>query len=411
MTRRLATILLCALIGLVPGAASADEDDSANVSQDTTATDWDRSFVLGIGSTGIGFGNTRRLNGIRINVRDRRVERVNGVNLTLWKARRNPHLVINGVALGLVGPEAAKIQGIGIGPMVSLEGDGLRGVGVGLLAVASDGGDLSGIAIGGLAVASDGGNLTGVNLAGLAVATDNGNLRGISVAGIAIASDNGNVSGINAAGMVIASDNGNITGLNAAGIAIASDNGSVRGINFSGLVVATDSGDIFGVNTAGLVIATDGGDIRGLSIAGGIIATDGGSITGLAIGGGGVLTESGPITGMAVGGSLLPFAITGKWIGNGWKQNVNRALIGAGLVALGGSVYSPEIKGLSLGIVNGFWHKGFEEFRITRQLTGLSIGLVNLTKNLKGFQIGLLNYAGNNPAPFKLLPLLNLNLR
>jgi len=94
---RLATILLCALIGLVPrSAASANEDDSARVSQDTTATDRDRSFILGVGSTGIGFGNTRRLNGIRINVRDRRVERVNGVNMTLWKAH------LKGLQIGLL---------------------------------------------------------------------------------------------------------------------------------------------------------------------------------------------------------------------------------------------------------------------------------------------------------------------
>ncbi len=39
--------------------------------------------------------------------------------------------------------------------------------------------------------------------------------------------------------------------------------------------------------------------------------------------------------------------------------------------------------------------------------TGIGFGN---TRRLKGLQIGLLNYAGNNPAPFKLLPLLNVNL-
>ncbi len=48
--------------------------------------------------------------------------------------------------------------------------------------------------------------------------------------------------------------------------------------------------------------------------------------------------------------------------------------------------------------------------RAKEQLTGLSIGILNYAKNLNGVQIGILNYCGNNPIPFKLLPLFNVHI-
>jgi hypothetical protein len=400
--------LTLALVSLTALVSSVLADDTEKVRQDSMSAMSDPSFVLGIGSTGIGLGNTRRLNGIRLNLRDRWVEEVNGINLTMWKAKRNPHLTVNGLALGLVGPEASRIRGIGIGPIVST--NGFSGVGIGLFALASDHGDVSGIGLAGLAVASDHGNVTGINIAGLAVASDHGNVTGINAGGLAVATDHGNLTGINAAGLAIASDHGDVRGINVAGLVVATDHGAISGLNASGLVIATDHGDIFGINATGLVLATDGGRIRGINVSGGIIAADDGRISGLAVAGGGILTEQGSINGIAIGGAILPFAVTGKWMGNGWRQNLNRAIVGAGLISLGGSVYSPEVTGVSVGIINGLRMKNFDTFRVNKRLTGVSIGLLNLTHHLRGLQIGLLNYAGNNPVPFRLLPLLNLNL-
>jgi hypothetical protein len=42
---------------------------------------------------------------------------------------------------------------------------------------------------------------------------------------------------------------------------------------------------------------------------------------------------------------------------------------------------------------------------------GVTIALYNYARVLRGVQLGLLNWAQNNPAPFRLLPLLNLHLR
>ena len=40
---------------------------------------------------------------------------------------------------------------------------------------------------------------------------------------------------------------------------------------------------------------------------------------------------------------------------------------------------------------------------------GATIGLVNYAAKLDGVQIGLINYVSENPWPFRLLPLVNLN--
>ena len=45
--------------------------------------------------------------------------------------------------------------------------------------------------------------------------------------------------------------------------------------------------------------------------------------------------------------------------------------------------------------------------RIYGKQTGLTIGIVNFAEILNGIQIGLINIVENNPAPFKILPLVN----
>ena len=58
-------------------------------------------------NTGLSLGNSPRWNGLRINVVDKNVETINGLNLTLWAAsRRNPRAELRGIADGLIGPGA-----------------------------------------------------------------------------------------------------------------------------------------------------------------------------------------------------------------------------------------------------------------------------------------------------------------
>jgi hypothetical protein len=47
--------------------------------------------------------------------------------------------------------------------------------------------------------------------------------------------------------------------------------------------------------------------------------------------------------------------------------------------------------------------------RIRRDQFGITIGLLNYAFRLHGIQLGLINIAKNNPAPFRVLPVLNVH--
>ena len=76
------------------------------------------------------------------------------------------------------------------------------------------------------------------------------------------------------------------------------------------------------------------------------------------------------------------------------------------------------MRGLSLSAANGIavgsrylpgGSGGWFE-TVNERFTGLSVGLINYSRELKGVQVGLLNYAGNNPRWARLLPLVNAHL-
>src|ERR1700722_11666782 len=80
---------------------------SANAQQDSVRSDSSR-----IG-TGLSIGNTAGVNGLRLNFRDSRLERVNGVNLTIWLPARGRG-VVNGLELGVPATGSGSLNGVGI---------------------------------------------------------------------------------------------------------------------------------------------------------------------------------------------------------------------------------------------------------------------------------------------------------
>src|SRR5687768_1948619 len=95
-----------------------------------------RSLDLTLNGNGISIGDSRRVNGIRINFRDTRLEQVNGVNVTIWTPTRSSGGTVNGAAIGLPMAAADEINGLAVGILgVSAEerfrGLGIGGVGVG----------------------------------------------------------------------------------------------------------------------------------------------------------------------------------------------------------------------------------------------------------------------------------------
>ena len=83
---------------------------------------------LTAGGVGVSLGNSRRVTGVRVNLVDHQVERVNGLNVTLWIPKSNPDFVVNGAAVGLVFPRARTIDGVAVGGL-GIDARELNGIG------------------------------------------------------------------------------------------------------------------------------------------------------------------------------------------------------------------------------------------------------------------------------------------
>jgi hypothetical protein len=190
----------------------------------------DRPYIgsvdLGVNGVGLSLGNSIRWTGLRINLRDRYVERVNGINLTLWTG-------FQAAGLGLVAQ--GELVGINIG-------------GLGVVAQ----GSMSGINISGLGTVAQG-SMTGINISGLGTVAQ-GNMTGINIAGLGAVAQ-GDLTGITIAGIGTVAQ-GDMRWINLAGI------GSIRGlaITLGGL---ESEHDIRGIVGAGYRIKAP--DVRGLA--------------------------------------------------------------------------------------------------------------------------------------------------
>ena len=145
---------------------------------------WGGSVDLAVDNVGLSIGNSKHFTGLRINFSDERVERVNGINLTLWKPGDNPHAEIQGLQLGLVGIDARELRGIML-TGVGLGAERVAGVAVGLIGIGGET-SVTGIGIGGVGLG--GGDLNGIMLGGVGLGADD--LSGIGVGGLGVGGDN-----------------------------------------------------------------------------------------------------------------------------------------------------------------------------------------------------------------------------
>ncbi len=340
-----------------------------------------QSLDLTVNQTGLSIGDSRFVRGVRLNFRDRRMERVIGVNATLWSPYNDARGgVVQGLALGLPVTGARRIEGAGIGILgIGTDGD-FRGIGVGGIGIGA-GGDARGIMLGGFGVGS-GGNVSGLTIGGFGAGAG-GDIRGITIGGFG-AGSGGSIEGITIGGF----------GAGAAG--------GIRGLTIGGFGAGT-GGDMTGITIGGFG-AGAGGSVRGLTI-GGFGAGAGGDITGITIGG----------FGAGAGGTMRGLAIGG--FGAGAPRI--RGIVLSGIAAGGHDVYAGVLSPLYFKIeserdgpmgrmtgvsVSSFNHIKGEQF-------GLSVGLLNYAWELHGWQVGVLNYARSNPPGLQLLPLFNKRWR
>ncbi|MBM4117443.1 hypothetical protein FJ251_06805 [bacterium] len=333
LPRWLAFTLLPGLIGLGPRPGEA-------------------AVALTLRGVGLSLGNSPRACGLRINAVDDQVQRVDGLNLTLWNPRPSPVAQMNGAAIGLIGPKAGRLQGLALGGLGATAGERIRGLAAAGFGVGSE--SLTGAALGGLLVdiKRDSRGL----LCALGAARARGRLEGLGVGGLFV--EAGDLRGLALGGL-------GVVGRRGAGLALS-----------AGIMSVQES--LTGVALGGLVAG--GGRLRGLGLSGGVVFASE-ALTGIAIGGLG-LGSQGPVRGLAAGGLILA---------------------------------APELQGLGAGALNGVLVEGInlEDFlkirTVNARMVGLQIGLVNYTAELWGLQLGLVNIARNNPRWARVLPGLNLH--
>ncbi len=338
---RVATlILLLALLSMFTGP----DDVSA------------QAINLTVGDSGISFGDSRRVNGLRFNFRDRNLREVNGVNATIWSPYEPARGRINGVALGLPVTGGRRIVGLATGILGAGADDEIVGVAFGPLGVGA-GNRLVGLSIGGLGIGA-GADVRGIALGGLGVGAG-ADVTGIMVGGLGVGAGN------------------DVTGIMAGGLGIGSG-GDLTGFGVGGLGAGA-GGDVTGIMIGGVGVGA-GGDVTGIMI-GGIGVGAGGTVTGLAIGGVGVgapVIRGVVLSGVAAGGE----DVTGAVVAPAYFR-----------ITKGG-----RFKGVSPSAFN----------HIKGEQNGITIGLLNYAWRLNGVQLGLLNYAGNKRR-LRWLPFINFN--
>ncbi len=324
-------------------------------------------FAQGLGvpskKGGIGFGNLPTFTGLRFNYSDRNVDKINGVNVTVWQAKDESE-------------QTGTVNGIAIGLPLAMGSEDFHGVGVGIGGVGAKG-NLSGINIGGLGVGS-GQDVTGINIGGLGVGSG-GDIKGINLGGLG-AGSGGDIVGINFGGLGVGSGK-NMAGLSIGGLG-AGAGGNVSGITIGGLGVGA------GENLTGLSVALGGlgcgENLSGISVAG---------------------------LGMGSGKEIKGIAIAGIGIGSP-KVRALTISAAAGGKDLAGVFISPaylQVGGKDMDedevTMNGASISAFNNVKGTQK--GVTIGIFNYAKKQRGIQLGLLNYVKDNPKGLRILPVFN----
>jgi hypothetical protein len=313
------------------------------------------SLDIPVKGYGLSIGNSTKFTGLRINFRDRYVEQINGVNITLWSAKNNQSAVVNGLSIGVM-PGAGELNGINLGIGVGAE-ERLFGLNVGVIGIGA-GGDVMGINIGGIGGGA-GGNMQGINF-GLIGIGAGGDLTGLNIGGIGTGAG-GNLKGISI-GVIGVGSGKNVSGITIGGI------GAGAGENMSGVGF-------------GLIGVGAGENLTGVNV-GGIGVGAGNTLTGVNVGGFGVGAPT--VRGLSIGG-----------IGVGGKD-VKGVSLAVGTVKI-----DPDGQHTGVSVSAFNWNKG-------RQ-SGLSLGIVNYTFQLNGLQIGVINYVKENPKYLKILPVVNFH--
>ena len=291
-----------------------------------SAQDARRSLDLTVNHTGISIGDSREVNGLRINARDTRLESVDGINLTFWKPAKSSHGIVRGIALGAPFTGGTRITGLAAGAGIEAE-ESLGGISVALIGSGA-GKDVRGIHLGGIGIGA-GGSIRGLIVGGIGAGAG-GDARGIVIGGIGAAAG------------------GSLSGIAIGGIGVGAGAGG-RGLMLGGIGVGL-GGDFEGIAIGGIGVGA-GGTLRGLAIGG--IGVGAPTVHGIAIGGVGVGGHD------LHGAFLAPITI---------KVDSDGVVRGVAMSAFNDARKGTQ-RGLMIGILN-----------IATHLRGVQVGLLNIAR-------------------------------
>jgi hypothetical protein len=192
---------------------------------------------------GLSFGNSTKFNGIRFNIIDKDIERINGINISAWghKDSERQTGTVNGISIGLPASFGCEnLNGLSIGIVGAGAKNDIKGINLGLLA-SGTGNDAVGLNFGALGTGA-GNNMTGINVGGLGAGAG-GDLKGINIGGLGIGAG------------------GDVTGINLACLGVGAGE-HLRGISIAGLGVGAP--EITGLQ---VTLACGGNQVRGITIA------------------------------------------------------------------------------------------------------------------------------------------------
>jgi hypothetical protein len=376
------------------------------------------SIDLTVGNIGLAVGDVPRVIGVRLNYTDRRLERVDGLNVTI--AGGTPSGTVNGVELGLVAATLGTTNGLALGTFSLRAAERVRGIALSGLVVdvgqkgtrptngrggvpARSGtpasGGIDGIAVAGLAV-NVGNRLRGVGVAPFIIVNGTtSQIDGIAVSGLtgahrirgialgALGTNSAHVTGIAIGGVGVKVDS-SLTGIGLASLAVGDKGTRLRGIAGSGLA----SGFREATGIVGSGVSANAATLRGLIVAG--VRTAVTDANGFALAG--VITQ---VRGRSAGLTAAPIVLANQLRGVGVGAVLGaRDVRGLVIAPVGVSIDSTgTLTGVSISAINA--NRGTQR--------GLSIGLYNAARNLHGVQLGLINVALNNSGPRRVLPLIN----
>ncbi len=233
------------------------------------------SLDLAVNGVGLSVGDSDTITGIRLNFRDDRMKRVNGINATIWMPHKDKGGDVYGYALGLPATGVDNLYGVGYGILGMGANRDIKGLAFGGLG-AGAGRDIYGVAVGGLGVGA-GRDVVGLMIGGLGAGAGQ-DLKGIIISGLGagagrditgvVVSGVGGGAGRNFTGVsfsgVASGAGGTLKGVHMAGIAVGAT--TVRGIILSGF--AAGGKDVYAISVAPAYFnVVPGGEMRGLSVS------------------------------------------------------------------------------------------------------------------------------------------------